>query len=152
MPAASWPRCCKACRPSAVSAAASGWPNMPNTPHSSCVLSSSKGRVVSIGLGRSWRCKSLVLKVGSGQRKHQPFSPAATLSASVNAPRLPQGSFLICGDCASIKSKPSRPRKRTTRRPHFAATPSGSVAQRANGSSQNTTCCGLDPRFRGGDG
>src|SRR5689334_2849315 len=35
MPAASWPRCCSACRPSAVIAAASGWPKMPNTPHSS---------------------------------------------------------------------------------------------------------------------
>ena len=35
MPAASWPRCWSACRPSAVMAAASGWPKMPNTPHSS---------------------------------------------------------------------------------------------------------------------
>src|SRR5688500_4463007 len=43
MPAASWPRCCKACNPSAVSAPACGWPNMPKTPHSSCSLSSSKG-------------------------------------------------------------------------------------------------------------
>ena len=35
MPAASWPRCWSACRPSAVIAAASGWPKMPKTPHSS---------------------------------------------------------------------------------------------------------------------
>ena len=40
MPAASWPRCCKACSPSAVSAAASGCPQMPKTPHSSWNLSS----------------------------------------------------------------------------------------------------------------
>ena len=41
MPAASWPRCCSAWRPSAVSVAASGWPRMPNTPHSSCSVSPS---------------------------------------------------------------------------------------------------------------
>ena len=40
MPAASWPRCWSACRPSAVRAAASGWPKTPKTPHSSWNLSS----------------------------------------------------------------------------------------------------------------
>src|SRR5580692_2600927 len=48
MPAASWPRCCKACRPSAVMAAASGWPKMPNTPHSSRSRSASASRKVSV--------------------------------------------------------------------------------------------------------
>ncbi len=42
IPAASWPRCCNACSPKAVSVAASGWPKMPNTPHSSCSVSSSR--------------------------------------------------------------------------------------------------------------
>src|SRR5262249_7341968 len=42
MPAASWPRCWSACRPSAVIAAASGWPNTPKTPHSSRNRSPSK--------------------------------------------------------------------------------------------------------------
>ena len=41
MPVASWPRCCRACRPSAVTAAASGTFQTPKTPHSSCSLSSS---------------------------------------------------------------------------------------------------------------
>src|SRR5665213_2385076 len=45
MPPASWPRCWRAWRPSAVRAPASGWPNTPKTPHSSCSLSSSKGNV-----------------------------------------------------------------------------------------------------------
>ena len=48
MPAASWPRCWSACRPSATIAAALSAPQMPNTPHSSRSLSSSKGWVVSI--------------------------------------------------------------------------------------------------------
>src|SRR5436190_10055335 len=48
MPAASWPRCCKACKPSAVMAAASGWPKMPNTPHSSRNRSASASRKVSV--------------------------------------------------------------------------------------------------------
>src|SRR6185369_367343 len=48
MPAASWPRCCKACRPSAVMAAASGWPKIPNTPHSSRSRSASASRKVSV--------------------------------------------------------------------------------------------------------
>ena len=45
MPVASWPRCCSACRPSAVTAAASDAFQTPKTPHSSCSLSSSAGRV-----------------------------------------------------------------------------------------------------------
>src|SRR5579872_5179121 len=44
MPAASWPRCWSACRPSATIAAASGWPKMPKTPHSSRSRSASKSR------------------------------------------------------------------------------------------------------------
>ena len=54
MPAASWPRCCKACRPSAVIAAASGCPKMPKTPHSSRRRSASgskAGSAVSIRWG-----------------------------------------------------------------------------------------------------
>ena len=43
MPAASWPRCCSACRPRATKVAASWTPMTPKTPHSSCSLSSSKG-------------------------------------------------------------------------------------------------------------
>ena len=50
MPAASWPRCCRAWRPSAATAAAVSAPHMPNMPHSSRSLSSSKGLVVSIVL------------------------------------------------------------------------------------------------------
>ena len=50
MPVASWPRCCRACRPSAVTAAASAWFQMPKTPHSSCSLSSSE-RVVGLRRG-----------------------------------------------------------------------------------------------------
>ena len=53
MPAASWPRCCRACRPSAVMAAASGWPKMPNTPHSSRSRSPSRSRS---GIARFWSC------------------------------------------------------------------------------------------------
>src|SRR5215831_6801022 len=49
MPVASWPRCGRACRPSAVSAAASGWPYTPKTPHSSWSWSASNGSVVAIG-------------------------------------------------------------------------------------------------------
>src|SRR4051795_2778804 len=41
MPVASCPRCCSACRPSAVTAAASGTFQTPKTPHSSCSESSS---------------------------------------------------------------------------------------------------------------
>ena len=52
MPAASWPRCCKAWSPSATKLAASSAPQMPNTPHSSRNLSSSNGFVVSI-VGKS---------------------------------------------------------------------------------------------------
>src|ERR1700730_183697 len=48
MPVASCPRCCSACKPSAVSAAASGWPYTPKTPHSSWKGSASKGSVVAI--------------------------------------------------------------------------------------------------------
>ena len=47
MPAASWPRCWRACRPSAVIAAASGWPKMPKTPHSSRSRSPSRSRPAS---------------------------------------------------------------------------------------------------------
>src|SRR5688572_31316178 len=39
MPALSWPRCCRAYRPRYVMLAASGWPKMPKTPHSSLNLS-----------------------------------------------------------------------------------------------------------------
>ena len=46
MPAASWPRCCRACRPSAVIAAASGWPKMPKTPHSSRSVSAVEVEIV----------------------------------------------------------------------------------------------------------
>src|SRR5665213_2475164 len=42
MPQASWPRCCRACRPSATTPAASGAPNTPNTPHSRRSWSSSR--------------------------------------------------------------------------------------------------------------
>ena len=53
MPAASWPRCCRACRPSAVIAAASGWPKMPKTPHSSRSRSSSRSsRQDELAIGR----------------------------------------------------------------------------------------------------
>ena len=48
MPAASWPRCWSACRPSATIAEALSAPQMPKTPHSSRSLSSSNGLVVSI--------------------------------------------------------------------------------------------------------
>ena len=48
MPAASWPRCWSACRPSAVRAAASSWPKMPKTPHSSRSLSPSRSKSRSI--------------------------------------------------------------------------------------------------------
>src|SRR5215813_477936 len=50
MPAASCPRCWRACRPSAVIAAASGWPNMPKTPHSSRSRSPSRSRPASLGV------------------------------------------------------------------------------------------------------
>ena len=53
MPAASWPRCCRACRPSAVMAAASGWPKMPNTPHSSRSVSPSRSSCSSIAAASS---------------------------------------------------------------------------------------------------
>src|SRR5579883_50398 len=55
-PTASWPRCCRACRPSAVIAAASGWLQMPKMPHSSLSLSSSKGLVVT-AFARVWVMK-----------------------------------------------------------------------------------------------
>src|SRR3954471_6249394 len=45
MPEASWPRCCSACRPSAVCAAASEVPKMPKSAHSSWNLSSSWERL-----------------------------------------------------------------------------------------------------------
>src|SRR5262245_36658390 len=50
MPAASCPRCWRACRPSAVIAAASGWPNMPKTPHSSRSRSPSRSSPASLGV------------------------------------------------------------------------------------------------------
>ena len=53
MPAASWPRCCSACRPSAVMAAASGWPKMPKTPHSSRSRSASRSKVAGSSKARS---------------------------------------------------------------------------------------------------
>src|SRR5579871_3304515 len=46
MPTASCPRCWRACRPKAQSAAACSAPKMPTTPHSSLSLSSSKGLVL----------------------------------------------------------------------------------------------------------
>src|SRR5712671_6627691 len=54
MPAASWPRCCSACRPSAVIAAASGCPMTPKTPHSSrsrslSMSKASEGSKASVG-------------------------------------------------------------------------------------------------------
>ena len=55
MPAASWPRCWSACRPSAVSAAAWGWPKMPKTPHFSRRSSASRSKsfMVSTMWGRA---------------------------------------------------------------------------------------------------
>src|ERR1700752_273427 len=52
MPAASWPRCWRACSPSAVMAAASGWPKMPNTPHSSRSVSPSRSSCSSMPVPR----------------------------------------------------------------------------------------------------
>ena len=40
IPAPSWPRCCRACKPKVVKVEASGLPKIPKTPHSSCSLSS----------------------------------------------------------------------------------------------------------------
>src|SRR5262249_50813537 len=51
MPAASWPRCWSAWSPSAVIAAASGWPNTPNTPHSSRSRSSSRPSAQGASIG-----------------------------------------------------------------------------------------------------
>src|SRR5262245_9018615 len=48
MPAASWPRCCSACRPSATKLEAVSAPQIPKMPHSSRSLSSSNGLVVSM--------------------------------------------------------------------------------------------------------
>ena len=59
MPAASWPRCCRACRPSAVKAAASSWPNTPKTPHSSRRVSP-VSKLARISGGLPWPVRSVM--------------------------------------------------------------------------------------------
>src|SRR5579863_1901444 len=77
MPAASWPRCCKACSPSAVMAAASGWPKMPNTPHSSRSRSesgsnkpwSAAGASAVISMHRSFDPRQFAMLIGRTLRR-----------------------------------------------------------------------------------
>src|SRR4051794_22237626 len=68
MPAPSWPRCWSACRPKAAKLAALSAPQMPNTPHSSCSLSSSNGLVVSKVRFPRARSLQLARHIGWGRR------------------------------------------------------------------------------------
>src|SRR6185437_10769948 len=95
-----------------------------------------KGQGAQPRFGHSLARWGLALKVGIGWRKHQRFSPAATLSARVNALHWRQG---------SVSTRLSKSRLFLTAL--FSSSPS-----RKRGSRATNATVTLDSRLRGNDG